>query len=257
LDSLEAAVSKLRATYPALAPDEFVAFVRSKGVAIGELQLDSLVLVHACAHGEPTALATLERDYLSQLDGALVRAGAAGDRLAEVKQRLRERLLVARDGKPARIAEYGGRGELVRWLRAVAVNLTVDLQRADRPEAELDLDELVLGADDPELAHIKQRYAAELADAMRAAVARLEPEARTDLRLYYLDGLRLEDLAKLRGVALSTMSRHLQAARTAILDETRREVRARLGIGREELDSLLRLVGSRLELSWRGLDRDR
>jgi RNA polymerase sigma-70 factor (ECF subfamily) len=282
-DDLEAALEEVlrRARVPhaelgiALEPETFLPFVASKipqntsvRETLQQLDIASLHLAFACARGDAAALAEIERSYLPKLDGALVRAGATGDRLVEVKQRLRERLFTSSakraaseqtvPDRPPRIADYGGRGDLGRWLRAVAVRIAIDLcSERGSAQGERDLDELALDADDPELAHMKERYRLDVAAAMRASFASLDPEARGDLRLYYLEGLRLQDLAALRRVAVSTMSRRLAAARTAVMDDTRRRLREELEIDKTELESILELVGSRLDLSRQWLDTKR
>ena len=106
--------------------------------------------------------------------------------------------------------------------------------------------ELPSGADDPELAVIKQRYKVEFKQAFSAAMASLEPDARAALRLYYLDGLALADLGRLYGWSVPTASRRLASARAALLDETRAHLGERLGMSPAEVDSVLRLLESRL-----------
>lgn len=247
-----------------LAAEAFLPFLATKikvGVSVSEglrqLHVESLYLTYACARGHALALSTIERWYLPKLDPVLMRVGAVDDHLAEVKQQLRERLFTKSGGRPPRIMEYGGRSELGRWLRAVAVRVAIDLLRGRAPQSDRDPDELMPNEDDPELAHMKHLYRAEVAAATRDAFASLDVEARGDLRLYYLDGLRLKDLASLRRVAVSTMSRRLQAARAAVLHETRRRIRADLKIGNEGMDSILRLIKSRLDISRQWLDTRR
>jgi RNA polymerase sigma-70 factor (ECF subfamily) len=47
----------------------------------------------------------------------------------------------------------------------------------------------------------------------------------------------------------STVARWLADARAALLDETRTEVSQKLGVHRHEVESLMRVVSSRLDLS--------
>ncbi|WP_394823941.1 sigma-70 family RNA polymerase sigma factor [Pendulispora albinea] len=245
----------------ALETETFVAFIARKVPAgkpalegLRDLHIESLYLAYGCSIGNAAAMSIIEREYLPKLDPALARVGADTDRISEIKQRLRERLFTGTEARSPRITEYSGRGDLVRWLRAVAVRIAIDLARGTSGPSDRDVDELVLQADDPELAHLKRLYRAEVAEATRAALTNLDTDHRNDLRLYYLDGLRLKELATLRGIGISTMSRRLQTARRALLDDTRRRLRAKLDIGDGDLDSILRLLGSRLDFSRRWLD---
>jgi RNA polymerase sigma-70 factor (ECF subfamily) len=265
---LGALLARAKAAHPevALADAAFLAFLARKiapdaevRAALAELRAEGLYLACAASHGDPAALRVFERAYLPRLDGALARAGATGDKLAEVKQRLRERLFLRHGEDAPRIAEFGGKGDLERWLRAVAVRLAVDLFRSGEPVGARDdeLGGLAIDADDPELANLKSQYREEAANAMRTAFARLDAEARGDLRLYYLEGLNLERLAKLRGVAISTMSRRLRTAKDQVLRETRKALAAALAMAPGEVDSILELVQSRLDVSRRWLRTDR
>jgi len=239
---------------------EFHRFLGSKasGGDGSGLDVEALYLVCACARGDRAALRTLDEQYLSRIDGAVIRAGA-GHQVDDVKQLLRERILV---GKPPRILSYGGRGSLLRWLRAAAARIGIDLGRTIKPAPERDLADLALEAepsptDGPEIALLKQRYRTEFKAALSSAIATLEPEARSDLRLYYLDGVKLKDLAALRQVGITTVHRRLQAAREAIFDGARRRMRTDLELDDAALDSVIRLIGSRLEVSRAALESRR
>jgi hypothetical protein len=61
---------------------------------------------------------------------------------------LRERLLVRRGDRPARIADYPGRGALARWLRVTAVRVALNAgpspDRAHRIDEAATLDHLAI-----------------------------------------------------------------------------------------------------------------
>jgi RNA polymerase sigma-70 factor (ECF subfamily) len=95
---------------------------------------------------------------------------------------------------------------------------------------------------------MKQRYASAFNLAIGEALATLTTDERNDLRMYYLDGLKLVHLATHHGISLPSASRRLARARDAILASTRRIVRERLGLVEADVESLLRVVASRLEL---------
>lgn len=209
-----------------------------------------LRLAQACAGGDADAIARFDSAFGPLIHRAARRFGN-DDFAAEVTQLVRRRLLVAEDAPP-RLAEYRGQGPLAGFLQAVTVRLALNLQKASGRLTSALGDEALLdtpaGGDDPELAVIKQRYRAEFKDAFAAAMAGLEDDARNALRLHYLDGLTLADLGRLYGWSAPTASRRLTAAREAVLATTRRLLGERLALSPAEVDSVLRLIESRLSV---------
>lgn len=250
-----AAVTAARAAHPGveLDADRFAAFVAEKVPADTELitgldalRLDALWLTRAAIDGDARALATLDA-MVGGLAAPLVRFRRGPTFVDDIQQLVRERLLT---GASPRLLEYGGRGELGAWLRAIALRIAIDRTRTpDRLVQDEDaLAEHAAGGSDPELTHMKERYGTAFRDALREAIRALDPAARNTLRLYYLDSLTLEELGRLLDVVPSTVWRRLAAARRHVLEWTRNELRVRLAVGEPELESVLRLVESRFEL---------
>jgi len=69
------------------------------------------------------------------------------------------------------------------------------------------------------------------------------------LHQHALDGLSIDKLAAFYRVHRATTARWLDAARQAVLDGTRRELVSRLQLSVNELDSIMRMIGSRLDVS--------
>src|SRR5437870_344569 len=65
-----------------------------------------LYLACACAAGVAPALAAFDEAYLAQLAALVPRARLTPEALDELRQRLRENLLLPREGRPPRIAGY-------------------------------------------------------------------------------------------------------------------------------------------------------
>jgi RNA polymerase sigma-70 factor (ECF subfamily) len=223
----------------------------------GRVHAADLYLAAACAAGVSGAIEAFERAHLRRVGSFLAQMRPAASLVDEVTQILREKLFVGRDGRPPRIAEYGGRGALASWLRVMAVRAAIDLRRAGG-EAAAEAGEdpesrSVPSAEaDPEIAYIKQRYAAEINEAFRRAAAALGEEQRELLRLHFIEGATLEQLAARLGVHRATVARRIAAAREAVADEARRILEARLGARTAELRSLVGLVRSQLDLSLPG-----
>jgi RNA polymerase sigma-70 factor, ECF subfamily len=69
------------------------------------------------------------------------------------------------------------------------------------------------------------------------------------LRYNVLEGLNIEEIGKIYGVHRATVARWITAARESILGRTRDELERRFGITAVEIDSIVRLVQSRLDVS--------
>jgi RNA polymerase sigma-70 factor (ECF subfamily) len=88
---------------------------------------------------------------------------------------------------------------------------------------------------------------------MRRAFAGLEVRERNLLRQRYLHDLSGERIAQMYGVHRATAFGWIEEARRALLVRVRRELGGRTK-GRE-LESLLAVLGSRLDISLRGVMR--
>src|SRR5581483_4498624 len=88
-----------------------------------------LYLACACARGVPAALAALDRAVLLRVPAFICRVSTDAAFADEVRQQLRERLLVAPPGGAPKIAEYGGAGALHAWVRVAALRTALNLRR--------------------------------------------------------------------------------------------------------------------------------
>jgi RNA polymerase sigma-70 factor (ECF subfamily) len=220
--------------------------------ALASLHASDLYLACACAAGNRAALAAFETHFLADIRRHISLVHAQATFLDDVRQRVREELLVAKDGRAPKIANFSGQGPLAGWLRVVAVRTALTMRRGRAASgSDADVDELDVASEtvDPELDYLKARCRAEFKDAFVSAVATLAKEERTALRLHYLDGLTLEETASLQGVSRATVGRSLARARDLIVRETQRLLLARLGLDQRSYESVLRLVQSQLDVS--------
>jgi RNA polymerase sigma-70 factor (ECF subfamily) len=243
----------LKAAWPQLAIDAaaFAQQLRDPGSA----HLADLYLAFACARGEPIALRLLEDCCFARLDSVLTRVLPDASDRDEVKQRLRDKLLVSDGKSPARIATYAGKGELFSWLAVAAAREAISLTRARGPAPLEQADEvqaLLRGAGvelDPHLAYTKKLYRAQFEDAFREALGTLESKDRAVLRHQLIDHLTLDEIAAVYRIHPVSAARRLTRARSELLSATRRSLTRRLQLAGAELDSLLRLVRSQVDLS--------
>jgi RNA polymerase sigma-70 factor (ECF subfamily) len=236
-----------------LAPELFVAHLAARlpddadlSHALAKLHTDDLYLACACARGVREALAVFDRQYLSRLPAEVLRIDRSDDFTDDVRQRLRERLLL---GSPPRIAEYTGRGALGAWVRVTAVrtalNARRDAQRRDNLRAPSPPP-----APTPEGLAIYGQYREEVEAALKIAFARLGADSRELLRQHFVEGLNFEQIARLRTLDRSSVSRRVAAARQFLSTESLRELRRRLpGLTSSSLDSLLHGLRSNLEIT--------
>jgi RNA polymerase sigma-70 factor (ECF subfamily) len=249
--------SAARAARPAISFDEdgFATYLRERPerLAAPLERAGDLALAYACGAGDPVALRALETDYLAQL--ASIVPSRYHAEAAEVAQHLRTKLLLPDATGHVKIADYSGRGGLRAWLRVAAVRTALNLKRSRAREVLLDEDRDLAErtAFDLEIDHLKRRYRGEFKAAFTAAFDALTPRARNLLRHHYLDGVTMEAIGTIYNVHRITVVRWMEQARATLAKETRRELRARLRVDGQELESILRLIDSQLEVTMRAL----
>lgn len=227
--------------------------------ALDGLRPADLYLACACAKGVPAALAAFDRDYMREVDIALARMRIGAPRLNDVKQLVRQRLFVGGGtaGAPTsagKINEYGGRGDLRRWVRSVAVRMCLNELRKGKREVLVDDDHLIAQhtvstADDPEIEYMKRTYANEFKAAFADALAQLGPREQTLLRYHHVDGLNIDEIGAIYRVHRVTAFRWIEKAKEQLVKSTLEHLRARLKLPSAELDSVLRMIRSQIHLS--------
>jgi RNA polymerase sigma-70 factor (ECF subfamily) len=234
----------------ALGLDAFRSRLATAGGPPERLCTDDVYLVGAVLEGDPRALRYFDAELQGRLGPVWARLRVSSDVIDEVRQRLRDRLLLPRPDRPPRLATYDGRGALVSWLRVVAAREALALA-GQRDHASALADEALADAlaDDPEIELLKQTYRRVFADAFAWAVDELEPRQRTALRLHHVDALTLEQTAQVLGVHRATAARCLASARTRLLSRTRRRMMDSLRVDPDRLDSIMHLIVSRFDVS--------
>lgn len=248
--SRRALFARARAAHPDLGLDEAGFWEAIGDRDLDDLHLADLYLVAACARRDRVALAKLDALLRPLVADAVGRAlNKDPTFVEEVRQAMAERLLV---GERPRLADYEGKGPLTSWLRSTAVRTALNLQKTARRDAPLDeAVEADLGApgDDPELELLKQRCRQELKGAFHAALDRLDAADKQLLRWNLVGGESIDKLAERLAVSRATAARRLAAARTHLMELTREQLRVRLKWTKRELESVVGLVRSQLDLS--------
>lgn len=258
--ALDRALGRAEAAFPdvRLGREAFVAHLarwlpgdRPARAGLDALRVEELYVTCAAAEGRPAAIASIEARYFDKARAALARNPGLAAVADEALQRVREALFVGTARRPPRIGAYSGRGDLARWIRTTAMRTAMDLLSPAREIAVSDeaIARFPLPDDDPAIELMKREYGARFQQALREALAELPRETRDALRLYYLEGLGVEQIGARYGIAASTVSRRLEKARRLLRDKTRAALARHLRVGDDELDSILRMIATRLDVS--------
>ncbi len=224
----------------------------------GDTQLaGDLYLACACARGDAAAIALFEQHYLREVDHAAAKLRMSPAQADEGRQIVRALLFVGRNGardndRPPAILSYAGRGDLRGWTRVVAMRELLELRKREAKETPIG-DEALLDAlspaDDPELQLARTHYREVFGRAFRDALARLPAKDRALLRHLLIDGFTLDTIGGMYGVHRATAARWVASARQDLLDGTKTQLAKELALSGDEVESVIRIVRSRLDLS--------
>ncbi len=264
--ALEALWRQGRSAWPALelGLDAFIAWVESRLPAAqdpSQLVAADLYLSVACLCGVPGAAAAF-------VDGPLAATERHLDTILRSPEARQEHLqalavfLLAPDptGAEPRLAQYSGRGALAVWLRMTATRRALNLERGKKKVVSLDdtaPDRLAQIADsDPELSVLRRRHKDEIAAIFREATAATPADERVLLRLHYVQGSTLNELAALYHTSRSSLHRRIEAAREALMARIASLVKARMRIDQSQQGSMLQIFQSDLREQLRLMLRD-
>jgi RNA polymerase sigma-70 factor (ECF subfamily) len=248
---LDEAIARACETWPGLSEPALRQRLNALGTDTG-LEIADVAFALACARGDTAALTHFDKTYLPALRPALARVGLDDAGIDEALQRVRQELLAPREGGAPRVANYGGRGPFAAWLRSVAVRLGLKLREDGARNVELDSGvQLQAGsiADDAELAYMKKTYGQVFERAFRAALGALPAQDRLLLKQRFKHHLGVEDLGRVHGVHAGTISRRVAAARDALAKDTREAMMRELGVPKDDMSSILRMIESQIDVT--------
>jgi RNA polymerase sigma-70 factor (ECF subfamily) len=212
-----------------------------------------LAVAVAASRGSAIAIAELERAHRGTIEATCRRFAGPGQTVDDLKQILRTKLFVAEPGKTPKIGDYAGQGFLDNWLRVTAVRVFLDLlKRKDRTREMPAEDDDVLALPQPgdlQLDVVKAEYRTAVAAAMYEGAQRLEPGDRHLLRQHLVAGLSIDQLGAVLGIHRATAARRIARAKEQLVAETRRLLAIKLKLDERELDDVIGLVMSRLDVS--------
>jgi RNA polymerase sigma factor (sigma-70 family) len=198
---------------------------------LARIHVEDLALATACAAGCESAwehfFATY-RQYLYSAAAAITRRPMGDPYACEFADSLyatlygRETAL----GRMSLFHHFHGRSKLSTWLRAVLAQRYIDVLRQEKRLEGLEDNEgfeKVLPpkdkADWEPTDPLRARYLELLADALKKAIASLDPLDRTRLISYYLKDLTLAEIGKAMNEHEATVSRKLERVRMELKDK--------------------------------------
>jgi len=208
-------------------------------------------LAIACADGDPAAIAACDQLCARELELAASRLRATPTQADDLRSELRRLLFTDDDGRAAAVVAYTGRGDLRGYARVIAARTLARRMRRDRQEVALD-DEMIdvlTPAIDPEVGFLREQYRADVDAVFRAAIPLLPERSRAVLRYHLLDGWSIDQIGALYGVHRATAARWLTSAREELGTRIRAGLAERLAISESQVDSIVALVTSRIEIS--------
>lgn len=228
--------------------------------AADESELAVLALGFAAATGSTSAIQAFEARYFGRAKAALAKMDASAELRADALGQAMEVLFVGRDGAPPRILALLGKGDVQALVKVVAVRRLLNLQRARRARPDGaghdDEDALAMAIarePGPELQAMALERVGLLKSSLGAALASLVPDSRTLLRLSLVHGLSIDDLAGMYGIHRSTAARRLVSIREQLRLDVRRQLAERIEGSTTDVESVLRVADSKLDLSFERL----
>jgi RNA polymerase sigma-70 factor (ECF subfamily) len=244
-------------------PEAFVRYLAERipeeqhpGEALERLHTSDLYLAFGCASAASGALEAFESHCDAPIMKVVRRLRVPEHQAEEVRQQLRERLFVPRGERPPVIRQYTGRGRLAEWVRIAC--LRAILKQRSRKHQEVPVEQQILAdapaaEPDPELRYLKETYRVEFKEAFREALASLSKRQRALLRMYFFEDKNVDKLGAAFKVHRSTAARWLAEARGALLARTRAALSHRMALADDEWNSVMGLIESRLDITFRSL----
>lgn len=266
-ETLVTAIRRFAAAHPGFAADvdKICRAVEASDLRVDDrdvsaADLEEIVLGFAAATGDSAAIQRFEALYFGRARAALSKMGASPEMCADAIAQTAEVLFVGTQDQPPRIVKLLGNGDLHALVKVVAVRRLLNIQRSRRarPDSARGEDDDALATaiarePGPELHAIAVERHDLLKSSLAASLGGLAPESRTLLRLSIVHGLSIDDLAGMYGIHRSTAARRLVNIRERLRTDVRLQLAERIDGSTTEVDSVLRVADSKLDLSFERL----
>jgi RNA polymerase sigma-70 factor (ECF subfamily) len=205
-----------------------------------------IALAIAACRGDLEAVAEIKRVIDREVDLTAQKTSATPEQASDVKGEL-GRILFG-----GALQDFAGRAMLKSYISVIATRelvKTVQRARRESPVAEDQLFAMLSNLDDPELEFLRGRYRESVTIGLRAALGKLVDRDRALLRYQLVDGWNVDRVGALYGVHRATAARWIAGARETLGQLLRDEIAHSLSIPIAEVDSIVRLVQSRIDVS--------
>lgn len=218
--------------------------------AIGQLHHD-IYLAVAANDGDPRAIAACEQIGRREVEFAASKLRATTSQAEETRSELGRLMFTSEAERGCAIGSFTGRGDLRGYVCVIVARALG--RRIQRDRREVTLDDQVIDAFAPqvapEVALLREQYRPEVDAALRNAIAALSDRHRAVLRFHLIEGWSIDQLGERYGVHRATAARWLTGAREDLGARIRGELAERLAIPESQVDSIVALVTSRIEVS--------
>jgi RNA polymerase sigma-70 factor (ECF subfamily) len=252
---LEHAFGVVKNAWPGIAvPFEvFVAYLVARIASPAEIRddwLQDLYLACACANGVPAGLQSFRTQYFATVAQAAKPFDDSPPFAEEIYQRLSDTLFVADGPSRGKIVRYAGRGPLAGFVATAAKRMALRAAAyAKRFQGEAELIDRFSQFTEQETTLMKLRYRETFNRALSIALRQLPSRERLILRMNLVERVSTTRLAALYKVSQPTVSRRIQRSAKAIFATVKDLVCDELDIDTRELESLLLLVRSQIEIT--------
>jgi RNA polymerase sigma-70 factor (ECF subfamily) len=215
-----------------------------------ELHAGDLYLGVAALHGIADAAEHLVELVRPTVEKQLRVMRLSTDDASEITQTVSVRLLVGGKGTAPGLASYNGSTPLPGYAKVIAARLALNWNRDESLAAEREAEApmAVLSWQADAAAELeKSELAALVKPALQAALDSLDPKSRLVLRLHFVDGVSVAEIARVLSANRATVGRWLVKAREDMLAGARTALVEK--IPAEELPDVLATLASRLDLS--------
>ena len=226
---------------------------------LAAIRVDDVYLAIACCDGIRAAVEHLDAACSHEVEIAAKKLRATNDQADEMRGRLRQLLFTAEPERAAALATFAGRGDLRGYVRVIATRELIRMINRGRKEVALDEEVMLDGlgiTSDPEISTMRRRYGADVDAALRAALAAIDDRSRALLRYAMIDGWSTTRIGTAYGVHRGTVARWLADIRASLGERIRAELATRLALPADEVTSVVRMVQSRIEISFERLLAD-
>lgn len=247
--NFEAAFEAGRASWPSvnLSFERFASRVAELNVNFEDLarHAGDLFLAVACADHDAAALRSFESDFLSRIPRRIARFALSDDKLDEVRQRIRMKMLLS---NPPGISRYRGEGPLSALLYVTAVRVALDAAMI-KPIGDEALLELAAADAGTEVEVARSLYGERFRDALEESFRALLARDKAILQFHVVDGLNIDAIGAIYGVHRATVARWLVAIRTRVFTHLKTTFALKWKMSTSELRSLTVVMREHIHLS--------